>query len=271
MFILKSIVYLYAAVLMFRQVATKQELMLKPAGRFVAKLTDFLFKNKKNNIANMYAFILLLLFSLISAALSLYGQQTYVNIKSGFAGNLISSIFECLLFLMAFYIISLIVGSYGNRFSYDSGVGAFFFRIGLPWVNLTRVFIKINSGKIVFPAMIFVYLFFLSVIFLTSFVFNVILGDYNVFQILKSSFIVSMKGLDYILIFFYFVIIAQVIISLFSPDYHNVFYNFLFVTTEPVLEPIRKVVKPIGIFDLSPLVAILIMSFLSLIINGIIK
>lgn len=270
MFILKNIVYLYAAVLMFRQVATKQDLMIKPAGRFVAKLTDFLFKNKKNNIANIYAFILLFLFSLIAAVFTLYGKQDYTGIKSIFAVIFVDNILDCLAFLMSFYIISLIIGSYGNRFSYDSGIGAFFFRIGLPWVNLTRVFIKINSGKIVFPAMIFVFLFFLSVIFLITFVFNVIFVEYNIFQIIKSSLFTSLEGISNMLIFFNVVIIAQAVISWFSPDYRNVLYNFLLVTTEPVLEPVRKIIKPVGVIDLSSLVAVLIISFCIAIINGII-
>lgn len=270
MLTLKFIVYAYTAILMFRHVAIKQELVVKPAGKLVAKLTDFLFKNKKNNIANIYAMLLLLLFSIISALLSLYGQQNYTDVKIAFLSNFVNNIIDCLVFLMAFYIISLIVGSYGNRFSYDSGVGVFFFRIGLPWVNLTRVFIKINSGKIVFPAMIFVFLFFLSVIFLIKFVFSVVFIDYNIFEILKSSFFMSLSGIGDVLLFFYIVIIAYVVISLFSPDYYNIFYNFILITSEPILEPIRKIVKPVGVFDLSSLVAILIISFCLFIINGII-
>jgi YggT family protein len=39
-------------------------------------------------------------------------------------------------------------------------------------------------------------------------------------------------------------------------------YRFLLTITEPVLGPVRRVVPPLGAFDLSPLIVLLLAQFL---------
>jgi YggT family protein len=45
--------------------------------------------------------------------------------------------------------------------------------------------------------------------------------------------------------------------------------EFLYETTEPVLAPIRRVLPPTGAFDLSPLVAIVVIYLLLLILQSV--
>lgn len=60
---------------------------------------------------------------------------------------------------------------------------------------------------------------------------------------------------------FFITIIVQVILSWVSPGGHPI-SGLLHSVTSPVLDPIKKVVPPISGFDLSPLVALLLLGFL---------
>ena len=57
----------------------------------------------------------------------------------------------------------------------------------------------------------------------------------------------------------YYLLIARAIISWFSPSPYNPIVQFLYIVTEPMLKPIRRVLPRTGRFDLSPLVAILLL------------
>lgn len=58
------------------------------------------------------------------------------------------------------------------------------------------------------------------------------------------------------------VIIARVLISWVSPDPFNPIVQFLMKVTDPVLEPFRRVIPPIGGIDISPVVALLVIQAL---------
>ncbi|MGQ9630901.1 MAG: YggT family protein [bacterium] len=67
------------------------------------------------------------------------------------------------------------------------------------------------------------------------------------------------------------IIIARALISWVNPDYRHPVVKFLIRVTEPILRPIRRTFPPMGHVDLSPLVAIVILMFLSNIITGLIS
>jgi YggT family protein len=50
------------------------------------------------------------------------------------------------------------------------------------------------------------------------------------------------------------------LISRVNPDPYNAIVQFLYRTTEPVLEPIRRILPPMGI-DISPIIAFLVIIF----------
>ncbi|HLZ33890.1 MAG TPA: YggT family protein [Nitrospira sp.] len=70
--------------------------------------------------------------------------------------------------------------------------------------------------------------------------------------------------LDTVLWLYMWVIIARALISWVNPDPWNPIVQFLERVTEPVLSPIRRLVGLRMGIDLSPIIAILIISFLQI-------
>jgi len=58
-------------------------------------------------------------------------------------------------------------------------------------------------------------------------------------------------------------IIARALLSWFNMDPRSPLIQALNQITEPVLEPIRRIMPRLGMIDLSPLVAILLLQFIS--------
>jgi YggT family protein len=54
-------------------------------------------------------------------------------------------------------------------------------------------------------------------------------------------------------------ILARVIMSWFRVDPYNRFVQILFQVTEPVLSPIRRIIPPVGMIDLTPIIALLLL------------
>jgi YggT family protein len=68
--------------------------------------------------------------------------------------------------------------------------------------------------------------------------------------------------LRFVLIALWVVIFARVILSWIDPTGRNRISAFVIQTTEPLLEPIRRVLPKTGMLDLSPLIVLLILSAL---------
>lgn len=77
-----------------------------------------------------------------------------------------------------------------------------------------------------------------------------------------SNFITSLaKVIDVVLTMFYWLILIRALISWVNPDPFNPIVQFLYRVTEPVLQPIRRLLPPMGI-DISPIIAFLLIMFL---------
>jgi YggT family protein len=63
-------------------------------------------------------------------------------------------------------------------------------------------------------------------------------------------------------------IVIRAILSWFPVDAANPLVRLLIDVTEPVLVPFRRVIPRIGMFDLSTLAAILVLQFLTGVVNG---
>ena len=74
--------------------------------------------------------------------------------------------------------------------------------------------------------------------------------------VISLAYIVNMG-----LTIFYWMILIRALISWVSPDPFNPLVQFLYRTTDPVLDPIRERLPPMGI-DISPIIAFLIIFFL---------
>jgi YggT family protein len=58
-------------------------------------------------------------------------------------------------------------------------------------------------------------------------------------------------------------ILGRVIVSWTNPTGGGGFTAFLYQSTEPILAPIRRLVPPMGGFDLSPMIALVVLSLLT--------
>ena len=58
-------------------------------------------------------------------------------------------------------------------------------------------------------------------------------------------------------------ILIRALLSWFSPDPRNPIVQALDAITEPILQPLRQVIPRIGMLDISPLVALLVLGFLA--------
>ncbi len=79
--------------------------------------------------------------------------------------------------------------------------------------------------------------------------------------VLGNFFSAAAYLLDIFLMVMSWLILIRVIISWVNADPFNPLVQFLHRTTEPVLEPIRRFMPPMG-FDLSPLIVLLVIIFL---------
>jgi YggT family protein len=60
-----------------------------------------------------------------------------------------------------------------------------------------------------------------------------------------------------------FLILGRVLVSWTNPSSGGSLTAFLYQVTEPVLGPIRRVLPPMGGFDWSPMIAIILLSILT--------
>ena len=58
-------------------------------------------------------------------------------------------------------------------------------------------------------------------------------------------------------------ILVRVLLTWFPVDPSNPIIRILYDVTEPILAPLRKVIPRIGMFDLSPIAAMLVIQFIS--------
>ena len=62
---------------------------------------------------------------------------------------------------------------------------------------------------------------------------------------------------------FTLVIVARVILSWFSPSPTNRLAIILYQLTEPFLAPLRRIIPRVGMFDFTPLVAIILLQLIA--------
>ena len=81
---------------------------------------------------------------------------------------------------------------------------------------------------------------------------------------LLPNIIIAVADVVSILLEIYtWLIIARALISWVSPDPYNPIVNFLYMVTEPILRPARRLIPPIGgTIDISPIVVLILLVFL---------
>ena len=79
--------------------------------------------------------------------------------------------------------------------------------------------------------------------------------------VLGNLVIAIAKVIDVILNVYYWLILIRALISWVNPDPYNQIVQFLYRMTEPVLQPIRRLMPPLAL-DISPIIAFLMITFL---------
>ena len=79
--------------------------------------------------------------------------------------------------------------------------------------------------------------------------------------IFGNLFIAVAHIVSIILTMAYWLILIRALISWVNPDPYNGIVQFLYRTTEPILQPIRKIMPPMGV-DISPIIAFIAIIFL---------
>ena len=76
-----------------------------------------------------------------------------------------------------------------------------------------------------------------------------------------GNFIIALaKVISVLLTIFYWLILIRALISWVNPDPFNPIVQFLYRTTDPILNPIRRLLPPMAI-DISPIIAFLAIIF----------
>ncbi len=68
-----------------------------------------------------------------------------------------------------------------------------------------------------------------------------------------------------------FAIIARAVLSWFGPGFDNPLTRALYEVTEPILRPLRRVVPRLGMVDLTPAVALLLIAFLEQVLPSLLR
>jgi YggT family protein len=74
-----------------------------------------------------------------------------------------------------------------------------------------------------------------------------------------SAQAVAYQTIDLLFTFFYLAIMARIILSWFRFDPYHPVSVFLYRVTEPILGFFRGIIPPVGMLDLSPIVAIVVL------------
>jgi YggT family protein len=80
--------------------------------------------------------------------------------------------------------------------------------------------------------------------------------------IFGNLFIALAQVVNVLLTILYWLLIVRILISWVNPDPYNSIVQFLRQTTDPILEPLRRLMPPIGGFDISPIFAFIAIIFL---------
>jgi YggT family protein len=90
--------------------------------------------------------------------------------------------------------------------------------------------------------------------------------------LVKSAFIDSLRIMVDLTWFFVLVLFLYVILSWFSPDPRNPLVQLLTLIALPMLEPIRRVIPPVGgVIDLSPIVAMFALQIVNAVLHGLLN
>lgn len=272
MFFITFVFKLYMIVLMFRLVTTTQEARFNPIGKSVAMLTSPIFNILKIKDGQIKQAVPLLIISLIL----INALLEVLFYKISFISALLTQAVNYLTFFMFFFIVCIILGSFVNKILTSVYI-TYFFRLGMPWIKFTRMLVPISSGNIIYPAMLSVFIVYLVLTFGIA----VIPEIYNGVDVslvggeMANYFLMSLKqglfSLTDLIFYAGWAVIIRALLSWLSPDLRNPFVQLIYVLTEPIISFFRRFIPPIGMIDISAIVAIVFLNVLARVLQSLIS
>lgn len=102
--------------------------------------------------------------------------------------------------------------------------------------------------------------------YLTILLLLLILGASATFANIAITAFVKLIALSINL--FAYAIFIRIVLSWIAPGRHNPGTAIITTLTEPVLRPFRRIIPPLGGFDISPLFAVILLFALTIVVNG---
>jgi YggT family protein len=267
LFIIGLAVKFLIGVILLHSTMTPQELHFNPLGKMVASITNPVYMNvfkmtkkRTDTLAPVFILILIVLYALI---------LTLIGIGSIF-WSFYYSFTDVLRFLLLFYLIAILVGSTVNRFG-NTAYSTFFYRLALPWVKMTRSVINLPGNTVIVPTIIVLFVVFIALVTALQIGFSFLnAGSFNPVVALKGSIGVGIAVLIQLITMFTWLIIIRALMSWVSPDPRNGVVQFVTAMTEPVIEPLRKVIPTLGFIDISPIVLLVLLYFVKIMLSRLI-
>ena len=261
LFIISLAVKFLIGVILLHSTMTQQELHFNPLGKLVASITNPIYMNilkmtkkRTDTLAPVFILILIVFYALL---LTLFG-----------AGNILWSFFysltDILRFLLLFYLIAVLVGSTVNRFG-NTAYSTFFYRLALPWVKMTRSVVNLPGNAVIVPTIIVLFVIFIAVMTALQIGLGLIASSaVNPVVAIKGAAAASITVLIQLVTMFTWLIIIRALMSWVSPDPRNGVVQFVTAMTDPVIEPFRRVIPPLGFIDISPIILLVLLYFVKI-------
>ncbi len=239
--------YIFSVLLLLRSVITRQELNFNTVGRLIGSLTS---KYIPERLSTLQVQMLL---GLVSVAYVVGGMFL---VRDFSLAQSVPFIVRVLNFYMVVVFVSLIILS-NSQSTNASMLVTLFRRVGQQLCNTVSSLIPIRSNVFyILVAFLFLVIYF-SVIFVILILESLTRGiSFDIVRMLSVSFSFTTAGVLSFLSFYAMLLFFRVLLSWFSPDPRNNFYILLYYSTESYLGFFRRLIPSVGMFDLSPIAAL---------------
>ena len=251
--------------LIFRYVATPQELNFNPVGKSINLFTSYLFKNFKQPKEQTDRYIPLMIAGLIIFTLLLEFVSSSNAMRVINTGNVLIGYVRFLsMFLIVSVLLSLVV-----KQTIASYYFVYFYRIGTPWMRFTRKFVPIDSSLIILPTCVVILIAYIllstGVLMVIDIVYKGGISNIDFYGSFVNGILSSTQhgllSIVELLRYLTWIVIARSLLTWVAPNPTAPIVQIIYALTEPILAPFRRIIPPVGMFDLSSFVVVVSLWF----------
>lgn len=245
--------YIFSVLLLLRSVITRQELSFNSVGRLIDSLTS---RYIPAGFSALHIQGILVVISFVY----IFGGMALLRDFS--LAQSVAFIVRVLNFYLIVVFVSLIVLS-NSQSANVSLLVTLFRRIGQQLSNTVSPFVPLRTRVFyLVVAFLFLVVYFVLILMLLvveSFVHGI---GFDIFRMFSVSLSFTVAGLLSFLNFYGLLLFFRVLLSWFSPDPRNNFFILLYYSTESYLGFFRRLMPTVGVFDLSPILALVSIYFI---------